>query len=216
MRLLNIIIAASLMMVITAVVILRAHPAPQTPTAPLPPPSRTYEATSTSDDQSPKQQPSGQSGWSSYTNERYHYQLNYTGTLGSDAGTPSVDLVYITIDPKAEPLHVCAADNIRQWTSQQLFEEWKRHPPATGSAEFPCADYPSYARLAGSAITIASRAAYQVVSFRGPFETVCSYLATAKTLLAICLPPENPAKTPAWQTHFSVYKQIITSVKVSD
>jgi hypothetical protein len=151
-----------------------------------------------------------------YTNSRHHYQLSYTGSLGTDYGTPSVDLVYITIDPKAEPIHVCAADNLQHWTSEQLFEEWKRKPPITDSQEFPCADYPSYARVTGSALTMAGLAAYQVVSFRGPFETVCSYLATAKTLLAICLPPENPAKAPAWQAHLSVYNELVASVKVSE
>src|SRR5207248_2874848 len=121
--------------------------------------------------------------------------------------TSSLDLAYISIDPKAEPIHVCATDNLRAWTSEQLFEEWKRKSPATGSQEFPCADYPSYARVKASAVTMRDHHAYQVVSFRGSFETICTYLATPRILLAICLSPEDPAKAPAWQAHFDVYKQ---------
>lgn len=151
-----------------------------------------------------------------YTNARYHYRLTYKGTLSGDHTDPLVDILTIAIDPKAEPIHVCAAENLRKWTSEQLFHEWKLKPPISRSGEFPCADYPSYARLAGSVIMVDGHAAYQVVSFRGPFETVCSYLATTKTLLGVCLPPENPAKAPAWQGHLSVYKRILESLKVSE
>jgi hypothetical protein len=150
----------------------------------------------------------------SYTNTRYRYTLSYRGTLTGDHTDPSLDILSIIIDPKAEPIHVCAADNLGQWTSAQLFEEWKRKAPSSRFDEFPCGDYPSYARLATSTITIGGRGAYQVVSFRGPFETVCSYLATAKTLLGICLPPENPAKAPSWPTHLNEFNDILASVKI--
>jgi hypothetical protein len=83
-------------------------------------------------------QPAPKTGiWTPYTNARYHYTLSYTGTLGLDRSTPAVELLYITIDPKAEPIHVCAADNATSWTAVQLFEHWRQEPPPSGS-EFPC------------------------------------------------------------------------------
>jgi hypothetical protein len=161
------------------------------------------------------QQSVERSHWKSYADDRYHFKLGYPGAFGMDYTDSLLEIAYITIDPKAEPIRICAASNLRAWTSQQLFQEWKRSPPTLKFEPFPCADYPSYARLTSSAITIAGRPAYQVVSFRGPFETVCSYLATREILLAFCLPPENPSKAPGWQRHLNDYREILTSVDVT-
>jgi len=164
---------------------------------------------------STSQAPTKDSTWTPYTNTQYHYQLSYTGTLGFDYSTPAVELLYITIDPQADPIHICAGDNSQGWTAVQLFERWKQKPPVP-RPDFSCADYPSYARVTTSGITIGGRTGYQVISFRGPYEAVCSYFASAKTVLAVCLPYEDSGKSPAWQGHLRVYKQIVASVKMPD
>ena len=156
-------------------------------------------------------------GWVAYENPRYHYRFSYppTARVGDDYGVPPLDLVYVAIDPNAEPIHVCAADNPQHWTSRQVFEEWKRKPPVESSEEFPCADYPSYAQLNASTVKMGGREYYQVASFRGPFETICSYLASPKIVLAVCTPPEDPRKA-GLQARFTVYKELLESVQVPE
>jgi hypothetical protein len=154
-------------------------------------------------------------GWHSFVDKMYHFSLSYPGTMQlAEGGTASLDIFNITIDPAADPIVVCAADNIYAWTSRTMYEEWKTTSPVPGSQEFPCASYPSYAHISGSNITIDNLPAYQVTSFRGEFETMCSYVASHKALLAICLPPENPSST-AWKSHFDTSAQIVKSVVLS-
>src|SRR5207253_8208545 len=59
--------------------------------------------------------------WKDYQNPRYRYRLSYPASaqIGNDfTQTSSLDLAYISIDPKAEPIHVCATDNLRACTSE--------------------------------------------------------------------------------------------------
>jgi hypothetical protein len=162
---------------------------------------------------SPPQPPSG---WQRYVDSRFHFNLAYPGQLGNDeSSTSSLELVFITIDPKADPIHLCAANNPQGWTPRQLFESWKQNPPAVASDVFPCADYPSYAKITTSSIAIGDQVGYQVISYRGSFETVCSYFATKQTLLAICLSPEDPDKSANWADHLEVYRQILASINFS-
>jgi hypothetical protein len=208
-------VAVGVAMVAIAAVLLGARPAQEM--LPLVPPQTSAPAQpAVAAHTQPSQAPTKESTRTPYTNTDYHYSLSYTGTLGFDYSTPAVELLYITIDPKADPIHLCAADNPSRWTAVQLFDGWRQKPPTKKGADFPCADYPAYARVSGSEITVGGRPAYQVISFRGTYEAVCSYFASAETLLAVCLPSEDVNKSTAWQEHLRVYKQIVASVKISE
>ena len=197
------------------VLILDAHPSAQPPLQAdqSPTPNSTQAQTG---DQGSSQQRTDLSTWKQYSDTEHHYTLQYVGTLGFDYSTPSVELIYIVIDPKADPIYICAGANSRGWSALELFEGWKRRPPAQKGGEFPCADYPSYARVSGATTTIANRPAYQVESLRGPYRSVCSCVASTKTLLALCLPSEDADKSPKWRDHLNVYNRILASLKISE
>jgi len=157
--------------------------------------------------------------WIVFANLRYHYRLSYppTASPGSvDQKVPASqsDVIFIPIDPQSDPIYICAADNNNGWSSEEFFIHWKDNPPRSGSAQFQCADYPSYSRWRESPITISGLPALEVVSFRGRYESVCSYVAVKKVMLAACLPAENP-KGQKWEGHLHVYREIVSSIRMS-
>jgi hypothetical protein len=151
--------------------------------------------------------------WKTYINSDYNYQLSYPGRMESGS-----DLSAIFIDENSDPVVLCSAYNKSGWSSQQLFENWKNNPPkfiTTGTfPEYftPCADYPSYAKISVATSTVGNLPAYVVTSLRGPYKTVCTYIADSKTLFAACMPPEDPSKG-LWQQHYNIYNQILHTFK---
>ena len=155
------------------------------------------------------------STWLTYTNSDFGYSLIYPGPVGSLAEA-SQNVATIVIDPKSDPMYVCADKNSHGWSSRQFFESWKTNPPHFTSDmipndEYPCADYPSYAHITTSTTMVDEASAYVVTSMRGSYKTVCTYIATAKILLALCLPPEDP-KYGAWTGHYTIYQTMLSSV----
>lgn len=164
------------------------------------------------------QQSEGPGDWTLFENGRYHYRLSYpaaasVGAVPKNASPSTTDVIFVSIDPRSDPIYICAGDNKEGWSAEQLFKNWKDKPPRNDRTEFPCTDYPSYARWQGSATEVSGLTAYKVTSFRGRYETVCTYVAGRRTVLAACLPAEDP-KGQAWEAHVRMYDAILVSLKI--
>ena len=123
----------------------------------------------------------------------------------------ATEYLAVTIDQKADPIYFCAESNDNGWSSDDLFERWRVAPPSLGAFEFPCGEYPIYARWKKASATVNGSPAVRVTSMRGRYETVCTYVATPRLLLALCLPAENPAAARR-QDHRKAYENILSSI----
>jgi hypothetical protein len=169
-------------------------------------------------------------GWATYENSRYHYSLSYPpdAQIGSDIvgiGLTQSEVIYLSLDPRGDPTFVCAANNVHSWSSKDILDQWVKDPPLLPYASARKSGYGKcMARDAGpplpnvrsttSSVTISGLSAYEVTNIIDQrFEAVCDYFATAKTILAACLPPQGMTD-PRWKQNLMVYREVLSSLKI--
>jgi len=169
-------------------------------------------------------------GWATYENSRYHYSLSYPpdARAGSDIGGIAFNesaVIFLSLDPRGDPTFVCAADNVKSWSSKDILDQWVKNPPLLPYAGANKSGYGKcMARDAGpllpnvrstaSSVTISGLYAYEITNVVAErYEAVCDYFATDKTILAACLPPQDMTDS-RWKQNLVVYREVLTSLKI--
>lgn len=155
--------------------------------------------------------------WRSYRNVRFGYELSYPDgtidTLSSGRAITDTDSVALQIAPVALPLRVCASDNAKHTNSAELLKLWTNAVPPT-PPESLCGAYRKDVRSI-EPVQLGGISGYRACIFAYDHFDVCDYAASPQTLLAICIPYENPADLKS-EMHSTTYALIRSTLKFTD